>query len=169
MPAGKTYEPISSVSLSSSQSSIVFSSLGSYSYTDLRVVMTPIGTVGGAEIDIRFNSDSGSNYSQSELYSTGSGVFGFLNYARTELYPTNVSGIDATTRTLMTADIFNYKGSTKKTVLFTFNGASAYGNLISRSTGVWNSTSAITSITLFLGSGSFASGTKATLYGIAAA
>lgn len=164
MPA--TFEPIATTTLGSAANSITFSSISS-AYTDLRVVI--IWTVNSDNIvRVRFNSDTGSNYSAT--YLSGNGSVAESNRQ------SNLSYIDAgwnavglTTPALTTFDIFSYAGATRKTVLATQSGDKNGSGSVDRIVGLWRNTSAITSIELApvaTPSIAFQTGTTATLYGI---
>ena len=70
MAAGSTYTPIATTTLGSAQSSVTFSTI-SGSYTDL-VLIGSYGTANGNCPLMQFNSDTGSNYSITELVGNGS-------------------------------------------------------------------------------------------------
>ena len=158
-----TYEPIQTYTLGSAATGITFSSVPS-TYTDLRVIL--VQTTDGANLGIRFNSDSGSNYSWTRLQGDGSSAtsargtsvsFGQLNGNGTSASPK--SG-------LVEVDIFSYAGSTNKTVLSKFsNDQNGSGNTAS-TVNLWRSTAAITNVYVFAAGGDLQTGTTATLYGI---
>lgn len=160
MPA--TYEPIATTTLGSAASTITFSSISS-AYTDIRLVLVSNDGV-GSSITMRFNSDTGTNYSRTILNGNGTSAVtaNTTNATSINVAPNN-SG--AGLWGLYTVDVFSYAGSTYKTVLSTNsvdqNGSGQVGRLV----GLWRSTSAITTITL-TDSSNFAAGTTATLYGI---
>ena len=160
-----TYEPIATTTLGSAASSITFSSIPS-TYTDLRMVVVPIGTT-TLSLDLNFNSDTATNYSQTSLSGNGTAAASSRLTSRTKIDLTYVTNIQSTP-TLRTADIFSYAGSTYKTVLTSdsadLNGSGSTVNTV----GLWRSTSAITTVALAV-SGTMAAGTTATLYGIKAA
>lgn len=171
MPAGATYEPIATSTVSgSAASSIVFSSISS-SYTDLRLIIVGKSSADYSVIGFRFNSDTGSNYSQTSIYGTGSAAASqrgsSTSYGQIDAW----NGMMSSQVTMGILDVFNYAGSTNKTTLgqgsMDLNGSGA----VSRTVSLWRSTAAITSITLISGGGgaNFAIGTTATLYGIKAA
>lgn len=159
-----TYEPIATTTLSGSQSTIDFTSI-SASYTDLKLVVVPI-TSTAATLRIGFNSDTGTNYSRTQMDGDGT--------TATSGRSTSANNIalgltSATIPVLQTVDIFSYAGSTNKTTLgFFANDYNGSGN-VRVNVGLWRSTSAITAINLTLNTGSFSAGTTATLYGITAA
>lgn len=162
MPA--TYEKIATTTLGSAASLITFSSIAA-SWTDLRLVITALQGSGN-NIGLRFNSDSGSNYSRTVLRGDGSSTFSSRNQSDTEI-DLNREALSSTIPSLYTADIFSYAGSTYKTLLTTSNeDRNGSGNVV-RAVGLWSSTSAITSILISsLSADTMGAGTTATLYGI---
>ena len=166
MAAGPTYEPIATTTLGSAANSITFSSIAS-TYTDLRLVITYDATINTSEIYMRFNSDSGSNYSRTRLQSDGTTVS--TGVSTNQTYGI-LGGTDAP-MVYYGIDIFSYAGSTNKTYLAEFAQDKNGSGQVRRDVGLWRSTSAITSILLdgSLGGGQLPAGTIATLYGIKAA
>jgi hypothetical protein len=172
MPA--TYEPIVTTTLGSAASTITFSSIPS-TYTDLRLVLTgkcihTSPTQG--TIIARFNGDTGSNYSYTWIYGNGSAATSSTASSLTgqRLWfaaDTAISNLAS----LATLDIFNYAGSTFKTMLHEHsNDDTTAAITVGRRVLLWRSTSAITSIELSnLSFTDYAAGTTATLYGIKSA
>ncbi len=176
MPAGATYEPLSSTTLSSTQSSIDFTSISS-SYTDLVISLycqNAAATSGTRTGLLKINSDSGTNYSY--LYFMGDGTT--VSTTRTSTYSGGIfygdvprNGTGANIFGFARISFFNYAGSTQKSVIAECSVdmaglGGAGGGYVQRTIGLWRSTSAITSISLLAGGEGFASGTRATLYGI---
>lgn len=162
MPAGATYDCIATTTLTSNQSSVTFSSI-SGSYTDLVYVI--YNKTGGINTAVRFNSDSGTNYSLTQLYGNGS--------AAASLRSTNVTygiaGVIGNDSTVV-GHIMNYSNTTTNKTLIGRGGAAGDTYLDAFVT-LWRSTSAITSVTFYQGSdaGTWGSGSTFTLYGIKAA
>ena len=158
-----TYEPIATTTLVSASSSVSFSSISS-TYTDL--ILTIDGTVNSnCGIQMRFNGDTGENYSFTRMTGDGSSASSDRSVPITFM---ELGYYVTTTRNMNIVQIMNYSNSTTyKTVLNRANaqsvniGAQAYVEL-------WRSTSAINSITINA-SGNLASGSTLTLYGIEAA
>ena len=165
MPA--TYEPISTQTVSgTSTASIDFSSIPA-TYTDLRVIATGTGVTAGS-IRLRFNSDSGTNYSYTEMYGDGTSALSSRATSTTSITLAAV-GLSTTIPHLHMVDIFSYAGSTNKTCLVSLaedNNGSGY---VYRSVGLWRNTSAITTVSVLRTSGFLGNGFTATLYGIKAA
>jgi len=159
MPA--TYEPIATTTLSSTQTTVTFSSISS-AYTDLRVVCVAKDTAGGTA-QIRFNNDTGANYSYTFIYGTGSSATSALATGTTFIA---VSQANATELCMWAVDIFSYAGSTRKTCL-SFSASDQNGSgRTSQYVGLWRSTSAINRIDIITNGSGFASGGTFTLYGI---
>ena len=159
-----TYEPIATTTLGSNQTSVDFSSI-SASYTDLVLILEGTGT---ADLDLclRFNSDTGSNYSMTNLRGDGSSVYSSRDTSRDRM----AVGIITSTRTMSRINIQNYSNSTTyKTAIARTDSTNATYGLMAR-VGLWRSTAAITTVTILTNSTSgLASGMTLTLYGIAAA
>ena len=158
-----TYEPIYTTTLSSSASSITFSSVPQ-TYTDI-IVSTVLTSTGGNQIvGARFNSDTGSNYSRTGLRGVGSAAetFTFGNesylYSIAFAYPYVSNSL---------IHIMNYSNTTTyKTILSRHNAAQ---NVTEVTTGLWRNTNAISTISLTISGNDFASGSTFTFYGIKAA
>ena len=163
MPA--TYEKIATTTLGSAASTITFSSISS-AYTDLRLTLVGIvkPSIGSLVAQIRFNSDSGTNYSATHLLGDGSSASSFRVTNRTKLEP---EGFATTQPMFFTMDVFSYAGSTNKTVLMTNSTDRNGAGIVYRGVGLWRNTGAITTIAL-VGDGGYEyeTGTTATLYGI---
>ena len=164
MPA--TYEPIATTTLGSAASTITFSAIGS-GYTDLRVVLNGLtSTAAGTYVAIRFNGDTGTNYSYTDLRGNGSAASSGRGTSTATLY-INPSDSSGTNPYLVEVDIFSYAGSTNKTFLASGSFDRNGGGVVTRTVGLWRNTAAITSITFWVGSGdNYNTGTTATLYGI---
>ena len=164
-----TYEPIATTTLGSAAATVTFSSI-SGSYTDLVLVCNGGVTTASANAHLRFNNDTGSNYSDTNLTGSGSAASSSRSTNQTSIilnsygYPEN----DMNWNCL--AYIMNYSNTTTyKTLLSRSNQAD---NGVSALVGLWRSTAAITSIdiiSIFSGSPQFSIGTTFTLYGIKAA
>ena len=163
MPAGSTYTPIATTTLGSAASSYTFSSIPS-TYTDLILVIN--GTESANQyIAVRFNSDSGSNYSFTRI--SGDGTSAASARASNETFGRLGIG-NPTNQFVVIGQFQNYSNSTTyKTWLSRSSIAADYVGAI---VGLWRSTSAITSIQILTTTAdTFSIGTTFTLYGIAAA
>jgi len=161
-----TYDCIAKETLSSAQSSVTFSSI-SGSFTDLIVVQTFPNTEVYGYTRFRFNSDSGSNYSSTYFYEYNGVTSGRQS---------NTTSISLGTSSFMSnsnciTHIQNYSNTTtNKTIVSRANFGLTSGDPreVWVGVGLWRNTSAITSIELSINTGTYASGSTFTLYGIKA-
>ena len=162
MPA--TYEPIATTTLGSA-ASITFSSIPA-TYTDLRIVLVSKSVNNGANVQFRFNADTGTNYSYTYLRGDGASASSYTQLSRTFGYFSDQSS--DTQPNMGTLDIFSYAGSTFKTALATYSDDRNGSGYVFSTVSLWRSTSAITSVSLSPSNftNNFQSGTTATLYGI---
>jgi hypothetical protein len=166
-----TYTPLATTTLGSSQASVTLSGI-SGSYTDLVLVISAQGTSAGLDQDINmtFNSDTGSNYSRVRLYGNGTSA---VSTRDTNASSITIGNMPAASSVLGSGNsiiqIQNYSNSTTyKTSIIRTNTSSTYGTVFAIF-GMWRSNSAITSITLTPAGGSFTTGSTFSLYGIASA
>lgn len=169
----KTYEPIATQTIGTAIGTVNFTSIPQ-NYTDLVLISNVrISGTGGEGVSLRFNSDSGSNYSYTRLFASSSLVsdrgsnqtldeFGY--------YPGN----DSTTGLfgLGVAHIQNYSNTTTfKSYILRWNNNQNPGTThVGLTCGLYRSTSAITSITLTANvSKNFVADCSFTLFGIKAA
>jgi hypothetical protein len=174
MAAGSTYTPIATTTLSSSAADITFTGI-SQSYTDLVIIISARSTYSGADVAgfIRVGNgsiDTGANYSRTRLLGTGSAASSARGTGSTTIAWDSIPGATATAGVfcVTTISINNYSNSTTyKTLLIRSNQPELY---VEATVGLWRSTSAINQVQIYGdGAANLASGTTATLYGIAAA
>ena len=175
MAAGSTYTPIATTTLGSDTTTVTFSSI-SGSYTDLVLVAGFGSNRDGAGFSIRVGNgsvDTGTNYSNTNLYGTGSSAASdrTTSYSYFSTFP-NIGFSTTLNANNLMISIMNYSNSTTyKTLLSRGNNAAGtnYPGTIA-SAGLWRSTSAINTVSLFGGgTDKFLSGSTFTLYGITAA
>lgn len=160
-----TYDNIATTTLGSAASTITFSSIPA-TYTDLRLILTASFSSTGAALRLRFNSDTGTNYSFTSLYGNGTSANSSIGTSTSYIPLDSDFGIPNTQWSLWTADVFSYTGSTNKTVLTTGQTDNNGSGIVYREVGLWRNTSAITSAEVSLSGVNFTIGTTATLYGI---
>lgn len=167
-----TYEPIASQTLSSNATSVEFTGISS-AYTDLILVVriipqdttnpAIIGQVGNGSID------TGSNYSMTNLYGTGSTAASNRTSSLTYITFSREAGIGNTTSTAFTG-VYQFMSYANTNVFKTILEASGVAsNGVARSVGLWRSTSAIDRIKLSVSAGGFGTNSAFSLYGIKAA
>lgn len=165
-----TYEPIATTTISSATHPVTFSSIPS-TYTDLIAVISPIATAGNYNLSLRFNSDTGSNYSYVGLFFNADNSANA--YAGREgnitFFPTGTN-IATVNPYPVIVQIPNYSNTTTFKTTFSRVARETYAQ--TASAGLWRSTSAINEISFILtggGSTTFKAGTIITLFGIKAA
>jgi len=164
-----TYEPIATTTLGSASGSITFSSIPA-TYTDLVLICQVKRTSGGAEIWARLNSDTGSNYSWTYVYGTGSSAASSrTSNENNGLFFGITSNNDFGTFIL---HLQNYANTTTyKTGISRFSVANPVTNYqaVGANVALWRSTSAVTSLTVRDAGSTYVAGSTFTLYGIASA
>jgi len=161
-----TYDKIATTTLASAAATITFSSIAA-TYTDLRLVLIGTSTAGGG-VRLQFNSDTATNYSNTQLYGFPASAYSGQETNKTYC-DLSVFGFEVTNPCFISTDIFSYAGSTYKTLLAEYSGDQNGSGGVARIVNLWRSTSAITSMQLSLSAGNYKIGTTATLYGIKAA
>lgn len=121
---------------------------------------------------MQINSDTGSNYAGHLLFGDGSAAT--ATGSATQTYISSVARIPGTSATsdvvgAFIIDIHDYANTSKNKTIRTFNGVdsnTANTNYrVQLSSGLWMSTSAITSISLYISSGNFTTSSSFALYG----
>jgi len=176
MPAGRTYATIATTSISSTTSSVTFTSIPQ-TYTDIVLIMTPV--LGTASYPyLRFNSDSGNNYT--DIYMNGNPSGTANGGSRTSQsrgyiaeYVTHLT--DSNAKTNIVVNIMSYTNTDAHKNWLARGNAPYTGTYsgVELIAGRWASTSAITSITVGTAAGgvdyNLGAGTIISLYGIARA
>jgi len=167
-----TYEPIATTTLGSAQSSVSFTSI-SGSYTDLVLIGNGYNATGdGYSPRLDFNSDTGNNYSFTELGGDGSSASSTRSSNRANIPVAWLTGWDTTSTQpgLFICSIQNYSNTTTyKTVLSRGNQPTGTYPGTEAIVGLWRSTNAITTIRITADIATFATGSTFTLYGIKSA
>ena len=105
MPA--TYEKIATTTLGSAAATIDFTSIGS-GYTDLRLILVGTHATGSANVRMRFNSDTASNYSSTQLIGDGATASSTRATSATVMTLNPTISMNNTTPTMFEVDIFSY-------------------------------------------------------------
>lgn len=157
-----TYVPISTQTLSTTPTTVTISSIPS-TYTDLIIVIN--GGCQGGGLRLRFNSDTGTNYSATALYGNGTSAASTRFTSQNGMDIAGIAaGMNATATSIL--QVQNYSNSTTYKTLLNREGF-ASGETIAV-VGLWRSTSAITQVDIYAinGTGTWYSGSTITLYGI---
>jgi hypothetical protein len=156
-----TYSLIASNTLGSANSTITFSSIPA-TFTDL-VLVCNLFSSGTTYSNIRFNGDTGTNYSLTDFYGDGGGG---ITSSRQSNVSQGGSGPTMGSGNVLIYNILDYSNSnTYKNMLGRNSNPS---NGVFSSVSMWRSTAAINSITLFTGVDNWSVGSTFKLYGIKA-
>jgi hypothetical protein len=166
-----TYTPIYAQTLSATTASITFSNIPT-TFTDLVFVAQAKTTGSYGSFRFTVNGDTGNNYSQTVISNSGASSATSTRLSSNSNFDLcRQSGISSDGFGICTVNLMNYSNTTTyKTFLDRTNIKNATaGDGVEAMVGLWRNTAPITSITSTPSSGSFASGTTFTLYGIKAA
>lgn len=164
MAAGSTYTPIASTTLGSNQATIEFTSIPG-TFTDLILIggVSSTDNIFNRALRAQFNADTSALYSTTNIYGETSAV-------STSTPNSNVIGLCempiGSNFMALKLQANSYSNTTTFKTTLSSGGST---NIITLATGLYRSTSAITSLKLLLSGESFRTGSTVTLYGIAAA
>lgn len=163
--ATSAFDSISTVTVGAGgSSSVSFSSIPStYSHLQIRVMTLTTGV--NTDVLMRFNSDSGTNYSQHYLYGTGaaasSGGAASQTYA-----PLGIEG-GTSAPGVAVCDVLDYKNTSKYKTVRSLSGDDQNGSgYLFMYSSAWLNTNAISSITITPGAGVFNQYSSFALYGV---
>lgn len=173
--AAPAYELIQTTILSSSASSVVFSNLNTLAadYKHLQVRVS-VRSTDGNTLRLRFNNDSGSNYTQHAFQATGSSVSASQSTSTDRIravFPAANTGNDSNVFAVGIIDILDFSNVSKKTTVKTLNGnweEQNFNSILNFTSGLWNNTAAITTMTFTIESGNLDTRSRLSLYGVRA-
>lgn len=167
---GGAFELISTTILGTAAASVTFSSIAS-TYTHLQIRYTArSSSTGGDNIRMQMNADTGNNYSVHYLFGNGSSVSSGnaapWNTAVYALMPYSTQTADVWGAGII--DILDYRSTSKNKTVRGMSGKVVSGDYnIYLQSGAWLSTSAITELRIYLGTGSnIVAGSRFSLYGV---
>lgn len=160
---------LATVSLTSTASSIEFTGIpANYTHLQLRVV-TQASVSGDVDWSLRFNGDTGANYTKHQLFGNGSAAFATGSASQNQI-PGGFTNLTAWSSSIV--DILDYTSTSKNKTVKTLSGSDVNGSgYVGIRSGVWfASPVAITSIQIIPTSGGsgFATYSSFALYGIKA-
>jgi hypothetical protein len=170
--ASTSYESIATIDGTGSSGTVTFSSIPS-TYKHLQLRITAVGNAGAGGYPtslayFRLNSDSGSNYYFHTLSGNGSSASSSNGTSTGDFF--YLPGGNTSYHGVVIIDILDYASTSKTKVLRALNGTDRNGSgAIWINSMLWNSTSAITNISLQGDAsfhGSWTAGSKFALYGI---
>jgi hypothetical protein len=173
----ENYVLLERTELNASAASVTFANIPQTGYTDLKLVMSArsdqTGSV-GQDVYVRFNGDSGANYSFRRLYGNGSAAYSdAVSSSSTAGRIGRCTSNDATASTFGNTEFYipNYTSSNQKSISGdAVDETNATGTIDQMTATIWTGTASISSMQLFPFSGgtNFIAGSTFSLYGIAA-
>ena len=168
-----TYQAIASQVLASTATSVTFSSIpGTYTDLVLKVSGRSVTNAGIPDSNnVQFNGDTATNYSRTQISGDGAAANSITGGTVANIIFTySATGNNATANTFGNFEMYlsNYAATTTKQVLgFGVGENNATTSYMSLDSALYRGTSAITSIKVFLNSGTnYAIGSRFDLYGI---
>ena len=160
MAAGNTYESIATQTLGSTTASVTFSSIPG-TYTDLVIVCGSLKYVTGDDDGfVRFNGDTATNYSWTQLNGNGTGATSNKGTSTSGIR--SINGMNTTGESTTIINIQNYSNSTTYKTTLSRHSTAFAGSFA----GLWRNTAAITSATLTHNGSGFAANSTFALYGV---
>ena len=169
------FEWIATGTTNTSSPSITFSSIPqTYKHLQIR----GIGNASGNSADfgalgVRFNNDTGSNYTRHGLRSNpGGNTYSIVSITGTTFTsPSEGVYLDSAGSVIMgtsVIDILDYTSTTKTKTSRGLSGIvwSGSGGMVFWGSGLWKNTNAVTSVTLYQQNANFGTGTSFALYGL---
>jgi hypothetical protein len=169
---GGAFDLLETTTLTSSASSVSFTGLGSYSdYAHLQIrflVRSSRSAISDALV-LNVNGDTGNNYRAHMLRGSGSSVTSAAYLDQNRIEVCNIIGDTGATGNFNAGvmDLLDFASTSKNKTFRQLSGQTTNSQNIEFRSGLWQSTSAITSLVFAQESGpNFVSGTRFSLYGI---
>jgi len=162
------FESIATATGTGSSGTITFSSIpATYQHLQLRVMAFDTDNTNRLG-EIQFNSDTGTNYARHWLYGDGStaAVSGVTTTNRINAWV--AWGTSTSNATVAIVDMLDYASTSKYKTVRCLSGTdrNSTSGEVDLTSGLWQSTSAINSITFKLNNGNFSTSSTFALYGI---
>lgn len=165
-----TYDPIATTTLTTTTGvPVTFTSIPQ-TYTDLIAVVSPLANANNYDLSIRYNSDTGSNYSWTGIdFNADNSGSPYSDRGLNFTFIPTGTNINTTVPYPAVIHIQDYTSTNKYKASLSRNSRDTYGQAFH--SGLWRNTNAITEISFILtggGSTTFKAGTTFTIYGIKA-
>lgn len=164
------YELISTTLVTSAVASVTFSSLNAATYKHLQFRITERSSASvNSQLYLRFNGDTGANYSEHLLAGGGSGTMSTYGGGSVNFAPMG-SGVESgNTANLFTTriiDILDFSSASKNTTVREFYGFSGSASKVGLYSSAWYNTAAVTSILVAMNAGNIEANSRISLYGL---
>jgi hypothetical protein len=162
---GPTFELISTTLVGSAVASVSFTltsaQQAAYKHLQLRLTGQPVAN--GATMWVQFNGDNASNYNHHYLYGNGSTVTSGNGATANGVLVGGVSGFGNTIFMDAVMDILDVQSTSKNKTTRCLSGSSTEIDLAS---GLWRSTAAISSLTVYFTGTNVNTNSRFSLYGV---
>ena len=161
-----SYESIASATGTGSSGTITFSSIPS-TYVALQIRANIISTADAISLRIRLNNDTGNNYTLHRLIGNGSTATAEGVTPQSSMLLSPPGSVFRTTPTSLIFDLHNYASTSQYKTARWIVGSDRNGSGgVTLGSNLWQSTSAVNQVQIYLQSDQFATGTTVSLYGI---
>jgi len=164
-----SYESIATATGTGASGTITFGSIaGTYSALQIRVNMVASAS---AALQLTFNGDTASNYAMHGVFGDGSAAAANGSASTSGIQTLGqYTGTITTYPNVAIMDILDYASTSKFKTVRCLQGfdKNAAGGEVGLTSGLWRSTSAISSLSLILTTGNFTTSTTIALYGVKA-
>lgn len=162
------YESIATINGNGSTATITFSSIPS-TYTHLQVRVMARVAAGGEDLSVRFNGDTGANYSRHRITGSGTAAASAGNASVNQITTLGSAGMPSAANTYAVSiiDVLNYTNTNIYKTARMLSGQDSNGTGgIEMTSGAWLNTAAVTSLTIFSNSSNYPTAASFALYGI---
>ena len=161
-----TYTPIASQTISSAVPSVTFSSIPS-TYVALQLRANIISTADAISLRMRLNNDTGNNYTLHRLIGDGSTATATGSTPQSSMLVSPPGSVFTTNPTTLIFDLHNYASTSQYKTARWMVGSDRNGSGgVTLGSNLWQSTSAVNEVRIYLDSDSFTTGSTFALYGI---
>lgn len=162
------YESIATVNGNGSTATITFNSIPS-TYSHLQVRVMARVAAGGEDLSVRFNGDTGANYTRHRLTGSGTAAAAAGNASVNQITTLGSAGMPTTANIYAVSiiDVLDYANTNKYKTARMLSGQDSNGSGgIDFTSGVWMNTAAINSLTIFSNTSNYPTAASFALYGI---
>jgi hypothetical protein len=144
--------PLQVVTVGAATSTITFTNIpNTYTHLQLRIFARSERANNVDAVNVRFNSDTGFNYSEHWLYGDGSSALVYGSGGAASVQVARIAGDTAGANTFgaIIVDVLDYANTNKFKTVRALGGTDNNGNgQVNLVTGLWRNTNAVTSVTL---------------------
>ena len=164
------YELISTTLITSAVASVTFSSLNAATYKHLQLRITDRSSASvNSQLYLRFNGDTGANYSEHLLAGGGSGTPGVYGGGGVNFAPMGSgveSGNTANVFSGRIIDILDFANTNKNKTVREFQGFAGSAVKVGYYSSAWFSTAAVTSLVVGMNGGNITADSRISIYGL---